>query len=83
MNSIISNGISHDFASIDELLALPIVRAFTEDPTVSHLAQGDGCLVAYKLIDKTPVMCVVGRLAAHVVLPATITGLSQRYEVKE
>lgn len=82
MNSITHNGISHDFATVDELLALPIVRAFTEDPAVSHLAQGDGCLVAYRLIDKTPVMCVVGRLAAHVVLPARITGLGQRKEVK-
>lgn len=69
MNSITHNGQSHDFATTDEFLALPIVRKFTDDPAFTHLANSPGQLQACKKIEGQPVMHVVGQLKEPVVLP--------------
>lgn len=83
MNSIAHDGQSHEFATTDELLSLPLVKQYTDDPAVIRLGQGDGQLVAVKLIEDTPVFHVIGTLAQPVVLPKTITGLPLRKGVKE
>lgn len=77
MNSISHAGAFHEFSTVDELIALPMVKAFTDDPTVSHFAQGDGQLLACKTIEGKPVWHLVGALAQPVILPASISGSSQ------
>lgn len=77
MNHITHNGQSFDFETVPELLALPLVKAFTDDPAVSHFAQGDGRLLACKTIEGKPVWHLVGALAQPVILPASISGSSQ------
>lgn len=69
MNAITHNDESYEFTTTEELLATPLVRRFTSDPKFTHLAHGDGCLVAY---DRTPIMHMVGRLQGPVVLPKTL-----------
>lgn len=79
MNSISHAGASHDFPTVAELLALPMVRKYTDDLAVSHFAQGDGHLLACKTIEGKPVWHLVGALAQPVILPASICGVqSQR-----
>lgn len=74
VNRISHNGQTHEFSTTAEFLALPIMRKFTDDPAVSHLAQGGNQLQAIKLIEGTPVMHVIGTLAEPVVLPKTLQG---------
>lgn len=70
MNTLTHNGESFDFETVAELLALPRVNKFRCDPAVSHFSQGNGQLLAFKLID--------GTLATPVILPQSITGLPLR-----
>lgn len=74
MNSISHAGACHDFSTVAELLALPMVAKYTDDPAVSHFAQGDGQLLACKTIEGKPVWHLVGALAQPVILPKSICG---------
>lgn len=66
MNTLTHAGESHEFSTTAELLALPHVRRFLDDPKFSHWAY-DG-LTIYA-VDSRPVMHLVGVTRERVVLP--------------
>lgn len=66
MNSISHAGASHEFSTVDELLALPMVAKFLNDPQFKYWAY-DG-LTIYA-VDRTPIMHLVGIVKERVVLP--------------
>ena len=71
MNTLTHSTGSHAFAAVTELLALPLVRAFTD--RVTHLAYGDKTLLAFN----GKYMSVVGRFAEPVRLPREVARTSQ------
>lgn len=70
MNTLLHAGQSHPFATADELLALPIVRKYVEDPQVGYLGFDQRNLVAF--VGKPAVMHLIGTLERPVVLPKSI-----------
>lgn len=71
MNTISHDGQSFAFATVSELLALPVVRKFLEDPQFQDWAYD--CFTIYA-VDSTPIMHLVGVVKERVVLPKSICG---------
>lgn len=71
MNSITAQGESYDFATVADLLALPMVAKYLHDPQFQRWAY-DG-LTIYAL-DSHPIMHLVGIVKERVVLPPVLQG---------
>lgn len=71
MNTITKDGASHPFATVADLLALPMVAKYVNDPQFQHWAY-DG-LTIYA-VDSRPIAHLVGIVAERVVLPRTLQG---------
>lgn len=80
VNSISRNGKTYDFATTEELLAMPLVTAFTSDPKFIRIGTDGKNLVAIECI---PVMRVIGQLAEPIIFPKTIDKSPARKGVKE
>lgn len=74
MNTITHAGESFAFATVVELETTPLVRKFLDDLDVCDFAQGNGQLLACKLIERKPVWHLVGHLKDPVVLPKSMQG---------
>lgn len=71
MNAITCRGESHDFATVADLLALPSVAKFLDDPQFDYWLYDGFTIYA---VDKHPIKHLVGIVKERVVLPPTLKG---------
>lgn len=80
MNSITKDGQVHPFVAVADLLALPMVAKYLNDPRFQHWAY-DG-LTIYA-VDSSPVAHLVGIVQERVILPRTLQGRKNPNEIKD
>lgn len=66
MNTISNGTESHDFSTVAELLALPMVAKYIEAPQFDHWLYDGFTIYA---VNQTPFACLVGIVKERVVLP--------------